>query len=83
MNKTEIEDRNQDMTEFVQNELTDQKNAARNSQTVRDELADGPKVRTRKIERICDELADGSKIGAREHELIHGEVSDGSKVETR
>ena len=39
MNKTEIEERNQDMSEFVQNELMDQKIAARHSKN-RGELAD-------------------------------------------
>ena len=40
MNKTEIQDRNQDIKEFVQNELMDQKNAARHTQKNRGELAD-------------------------------------------
>ena len=46
VNRIENEDRNQDMSEFVQKELTDQ--TARKTQRVRNELADGSTIRTRK-----------------------------------
>ena len=81
MNKTEVEDRNPNMSEFVQSELTDLKLQQEILEDIRGDLADGPKNRAKKTERIRDELADGSKIIAREHERPYSEVSDGSKVE--
>ena len=64
MNTIEIKDRNQDMSAFVRIEITDQKLEQEIHQRVRDELADGSKIRTKKIEIIRDELAGGSKTGA-------------------
>ena len=49
------------MSGFVQNELAVRKIAAISTHIIRDELGDGPKVRTRKIERIHGEVSDGSK----------------------
>ena len=82
MNRTEIEDRNQDMGEFVQNELTIQE---LQQEILKEFVMNLLMVKnySTKIERLRDELADGSKIGAEEHERFCGEVSDGSKVETR
>ena len=59
--KTQAEDRVQDIKEFVQNELRDQKIGTRNTQRIRNELADVQKIEAWKIERIRDELVDGSK----------------------
>ena len=82
MNRIQVEDRNQDVSEFGQNEVTDetlQQEVLR--EFVMNLLLDR-KIKTRKVERIR-ELGEGSKIGAGEHARIHGEVSDGSKVATR
>ena len=58
--------------------------AARHTQRIRDELADGSEIRTReKIERTRVAHAVESQVRAREHEIIHGQVHDESKVDTR
>ena len=82
MNRTEIEDKNQDMSVFVQKELTDQKLQQEILKKIVMNLMD-QNFGARKTARIRDELSDGSKIGAGEHERIHGKVSDRSRVETR
>ena len=81
VNRTQTEDRNQDMREFVQNELTDHILQQEVLKEFVMNLLMVSQIRARKTERIRDELVDGSKIGAREHKRIHGEVPDETKVD--
>ena len=81
VNRTQTEDRYQDMREFVQNELTDHILQQEVLKEFVMNLLMVSQIRARKTERIRDELVDGSKIGAREHKRIHGEVPDETKVD--
>ena len=65
MNRIEIEDRNQDMSEFVRNELTDHQLQQETLKEFVMNLLMDQKLERGQFERIHGEVFDGSKVETR------------------